>query len=99
MSSPHSKRDNFAVLLSWVDSAANVEGVVAKLLAAARRPFMLGGQPIGLAVSIGIARYPEDGNDAAALLQKAMSQASRQLKQGDLFARPVHAWRASCQRR
>ncbi len=81
--------ENFAVLLSWVDQAANVEGVVAKLLAAARRPFMLAGQPVGLAVSIGIARYPEDGADATGLLHKALSQASQQLKQGDLFARPI----------
>ena len=83
--------ENFAVLLSWVDNVATVEGVVAKLLAAARRPFMIGGQPIGLAVSIGIARYPEDGTDAAGLLHKALTQASHQMKQGDLFARPVQA--------
>ncbi len=82
--------ENFAVLLSWVDIAANVEGVVAKLLASARRPFTLGGQPVGLAVRAGIGRYPEDGNDAATLLQKALIQATRQLNQGDLFARQVH---------
>lgn len=81
--------ENFAVLLSWVDNPANVDGVVAKLLAAARRPFMLSGQPIGLSVSIGIARYPEDGADAAGLLHKALSQATHQMKQGDLFARPL----------
>ncbi len=83
--------ENFAVLLSWVDNAANVEGVVAKLLASARRPFTLAGQPVSLAVRVGIGRYPEDGNDAATLLQKALIQATRQLNQGDLFARQVRA--------
>ncbi len=79
--------ENFAVLLSWVDAASDVEGVVAKLLASAQRPFLVSGQPVGLAVSIGVGRYPEDGQIADVLLHKAMLQASRQVLQGDLFSR------------
>lgn len=80
--------DDFAVLLSWVDEAAHVEGVVAKLLASMRRPFMIGGQPITLAVCIGAARYPEDGSDADSLLDFAALQA--RARRGAGGARPVH---------
>lgn len=82
--------ENFAVLLSWIDSASDVEGVVAKLMASARRPFMISGQPVSLAVSVGVGRYPEDGELADVLLHKAMRQASRHVAQGDLFARSGH---------
>ncbi|WP_418315227.1 diguanylate cyclase domain-containing protein [Piscinibacter sakaiensis] len=83
--------DNFAVLLSWIDSASDVDGVVVKLMASARRPFLISGQPVSLAVRVGVARYPEDGELADVLLSKAMRSAARQVEQGDLFARHAQA--------
>lgn len=63
--------DSFAVLLAWIDAAADVDGVADKLVRAVQRPFNLQGQTAALAVSVGIARYPEQGKDARTLLQVA----------------------------
>lgn len=87
--------ETFGVLLSWVDAASDVEGVVAKLLTSARRPFLISGQPVSLAVSVGVGLYPEDGELSDALLQKAMRQASHQLAQGELFGRSGKAGAAA----
>lgn len=65
----------FAVLLASVEAATDVEVVLAKLIGLARRPLLLAGQPVGLDIRCGIARYPEDGDDAAVLLQHAQRQA------------------------
>ena len=75
-------RDSFAVLLAWIDAAADVDGVAAKLVRAVQRPFSVGGQSAALAVSVGMRRYPEDGKDAQALLQGAVAQAAGQAGQG-----------------
>lgn len=71
-------RDSFAVLLAWIDAAADVDGVAAKLVAAVQRPFSINGQSAALAVSVGVCRYPEDGKDAQSLLQGAVAQAAGQ---------------------
>ena len=63
--------DSFAVLLAWIDAVADVDGVADKLVRAVQRPFNLQGQTAALAVSVGIARYPEQGKDARTLLQVA----------------------------
>jgi diguanylate cyclase (GGDEF)-like protein len=68
--------DSYAVLLASVDAAADVEGVGAKLVAAVQRPFGIGGQPLALAVSLGVARYPDDGKDADGLLRAALADAA-----------------------
>lgn len=74
--------DSFAVLLAWIDAAADVDGVAAKLVSAVQRPFSIGGQSAALAVSVGMRRYPEDGKDAQSLLQGAVAQAAGQAGQG-----------------
>ncbi|HEX9094774.1 MAG TPA: PAS domain S-box protein, partial [Candidatus Dormibacteraeota bacterium] len=62
--------DEFAVLLKNTDpSAASVKA--ARLLEAMDRPFEVGGQSLDVAISIGIAVSPEDGDDPNTLLRRA----------------------------
>ena len=75
-------RDRYAVLLAWVEAPSDVDGVGAKLVSAVQRPFSIGGVPLALAVSLGMARYPEDGRDAESLLEAANAGASAQQGQG-----------------
>jgi diguanylate cyclase (GGDEF)-like protein len=74
--------DRFAVLLAWIDDAADGERVVAKLTASLQRPLNVAGQDVAVAVGAGVARYPGDGRDAGTLLQLAASQASQNNPQG-----------------
>jgi diguanylate cyclase (GGDEF)-like protein len=74
--------DRYAVLLAWIDAPSDVDGVGAKLVSAVQRPFSIGGVPLALAVSLGLARYPEDGKDAEGLLEAANAGASAQQGQG-----------------
>jgi len=67
--------DRFAVLLGHVESLADGETVVAKLVQALHQPFQVAGQSCAIAVAAGMARHPDDGRDAAALLQHATRQA------------------------
>ena len=61
--------DRFAVLLAWIDDAADGERVAAKLSQALQRPLSVAGQDVAVAVSAGVARYPGDGRDADTLLR------------------------------
>lgn len=67
--------DSFAVLLAWIDSPADGPRVAAKLAQALQRPFTVAGQDVAVAVSVGVAQYPEHGKEADALLHLAMAQA------------------------
>lgn len=67
--------DSFAVLLAWIDSPADGPRVAAKLAQALQRPFTVAGQDVAVAVSVGVAQYPEHGKEADALLRLAMAQA------------------------
>ena len=69
--------DTFAVLLAWIDSPQDGERVAAKLAQSLARPFSVAGRQQGLAVSAGLASYPEQGKDAEALLRRALSQAAQ----------------------
>ena len=68
--------DAFAVLLAWIDSPQDGERVAAKLAQALARPFTVAGREQGLGVATGLARYPEHGTDAEALLRRALAQAA-----------------------
>ena len=68
--------DSFAVLLAWIDEAANADRVVLKLSQALQRPFTVAGQDVAIAVSFGVAQYPLHGKDADALLRRALGLAS-----------------------
>jgi len=81
--------DRFAVLLAWIDDAADGQRVVAKLTQSLRRPLSVAGQEVTVTVAAGVARYPGDGRDADTLLRLAVSQASQIEAQGrsGLFGR------------
>lgn len=74
--------DRFAVLLAWIDDAADGERVVGKLSESLQRPLSVAGQDLAVAVGAGVARYPGDGRDADTLLRLAGSQASQNNAQG-----------------
>jgi diguanylate cyclase (GGDEF)-like protein len=63
--------DEFAVLLHRVESAEGAVKVANKLQAALEQPFVLDGLSLDVEASIGVALYPEHGNDPEELLQHA----------------------------
>ncbi len=63
--------DEFILILEDVDSLEDAEVVAEKMLRALSREFIIGDQSFYISGSIGIALYPEDGDDVDQLLQKA----------------------------
>lgn len=74
--------DAFAALLAWIDAPAAAERVAAKLTQALTRALRVGAQETSVAVSIGVAHYPDHGRNAQALLQQAFAQAAGQAALG-----------------
>jgi diguanylate cyclase (GGDEF)-like protein len=63
--------DEFAVLLPRIETAEGAIAVANKLQAALAQPFPLEGLTLDVEASIGLAIYPEHGNDPDELLQHA----------------------------
>jgi len=63
--------DEFTVILEDVESAAQVQEVAKKLLRAFAEPMSFSGRDLFVTLSIGIALYPENGDDADSLLKHA----------------------------
>jgi diguanylate cyclase (GGDEF)-like protein len=63
--------DEFTVLVPQLRQAENALGVAHRIHELMRRPFVLDGREIVVTTSIGIALFPEDGEDTAALLKHA----------------------------
>jgi diguanylate cyclase (GGDEF)-like protein len=74
--------DAFVVLLAWIDSPADGERVTAKLALSLRQPFSVAGSDVAVAVSAGLALYPEHGKSADALLRRAVGQAAHEASMG-----------------
>lgn len=74
--------DTFAVLLAWVDAAADGDRVGQKLVAGLQRPFTIAGQDVAVSVRVGVARYPEHGKEAQPLLGRALDAAGAARTQG-----------------
>jgi diguanylate cyclase (GGDEF)-like protein len=73
--------DEFAVLLPHTDAARASLAAQDILDAVRERTFEIGGAPLGITASVGIALYPEHGENAAELLSRAdvaMYQAKEQ---------------------
>jgi GGDEF domain-containing protein len=68
--------DAFAVLLGSILAPADADRVAAKLLAALVAPFTVGAAERSIAVALGVAHYPLDGQDAERLLRRALSLAA-----------------------
>jgi diguanylate cyclase (GGDEF)-like protein len=69
--------DAFAVLLAWIDAPQDGERVSSKLAQSLAQPYRVAGRTQTLAVSAGLASYPEHGKDADSLLRRAMGQAAQ----------------------
>jgi len=63
--------EEFLVLLPEIASGADAADVAGKLLAALSAPARVAGQRLDLSASIGVAVYPEDGEDATVLIDRA----------------------------
>ncbi len=63
--------DEFVVTLDRVEDASEVTAVAQKLLDVFDEPFVVADNELHLGASIGIAMFPEDGNDMATLLKNA----------------------------
>ncbi|HET7776486.1 MAG TPA: EAL domain-containing protein, partial [Azospira sp.] len=63
--------DEFVILLSSITSPQDAARVAEKLLSTLTRPYQLAGHELVITASIGIAVYPEDGEDFQTLLKNA----------------------------
>lgn len=68
--------DTYAVLLAHIEAADDGGRVAAKLAHALRQSFNVAGRRQTLAVSAGLASYPEHGKAAEGLLRRALGQAA-----------------------
>jgi diguanylate cyclase (GGDEF)-like protein len=74
--------DRFAVLLSRLLAAADADRVAAKLRDALLAPVPVAGQPVAVAVAVGIAQAGDDGEQPDPLLACAARRAAGQPAQG-----------------
>jgi diguanylate cyclase (GGDEF)-like protein len=63
--------DEFGILLPNVSSVADATEVARRILEAIRKPIDLDGEPAHVGASIGVAVFPEHGDDLEVLLQQA----------------------------
>jgi diguanylate cyclase (GGDEF)-like protein/PAS domain S-box-containing protein len=80
--------DEFVVLLSHVEEAGDAGDVAAHLLETLCAPYLLGPHQAEISASIGIACFPQDGADEAALMRNAdaaMYQAKQQGRNRVMF--------------
>ena len=68
--------DAFAVLLAWIDAPGDAPRVASKLAQSIQMPFKVTGTDRAVAVSVGLASYPEHGRDADTLMRRAIGQAA-----------------------
>jgi diguanylate cyclase (GGDEF)-like protein len=68
--------DAFAVLLAWIDAPEHAVQVASKLALSLSQPFSVAGRQMSVAVSVGLAAYPDQGKDAGTLLRRALGQAA-----------------------
>lgn len=84
--------DEFVILIEGADEALEIRHIADKLLHAFATPFRLGTQDFLVTPSIGISRYPDDGQDGETLLQNAdtaMYEAKRQGRNGIAYYAPA----------
>ncbi|MGE5468346.1 MAG: diguanylate cyclase domain-containing protein [Ignavibacteria bacterium] len=63
--------DEFVLVLEELNSASGIPAIVAKIIEAVGRPMEVEGQELRTATSIGVAFYPDDGEDPDELVKRA----------------------------
>ncbi len=63
--------DEFVILLPRISHREDAALVARKLISALQAPMLIEGHELSISVSIGIALYPDDGEDASSLLKHA----------------------------
>jgi diguanylate cyclase (GGDEF)-like protein len=63
--------DEFIVLLTELHNGADAQQVADKIMKAIAAPFIVNGDPLDVAASIGVAVYPDDDEDIDTLIEKA----------------------------
>ena len=63
--------DEFLILLSEIDHPEDAENIGQKIVASIAEPHFVSGHELQLTASVGIALYPEDGQDAQSLIMRA----------------------------
>lgn len=63
--------DEFLVLLSELDHPEDAEAIAQKIVTSVAEPHQISGHELQLTASVGIALYPEDGQDAQSLIMRA----------------------------
>ena len=74
--------DEFLVLLSEVAHASDAGAIASKMLVSLAEPGDVRGEVVRLSASVGIAIYPEDGKDAATLIERADTAMYRAKRRG-----------------
>ena len=74
--------DEFLFVVSELDDAESAALVAGKILAELEAPFSISGHDLHLTASIGVAMFPQDGSEAAALIRDADTALHRAKKQG-----------------
>jgi len=74
--------DEFTVVIKDIDSPEMVSQVVDRLISSMAQPFVIDGREIFVTVSIGVACYPNDGNDVYSLLKSADTALYRAKERG-----------------
>jgi diguanylate cyclase (GGDEF)-like protein len=69
--------DAFVLILPGLHHAEDTTRIAEKVLRALRKPFPVAARAVSLTASVGIAVFPEDGEDAPALLASAEQSARR----------------------
>src|SRR5688572_939199 len=63
--------DEFLILLSELDHPQDAEAIAQKIVDSIAEPHLIAGHELQLTASVGIALYPEDGQDAQSLIMRA----------------------------
>jgi diguanylate cyclase (GGDEF)-like protein/PAS domain S-box-containing protein len=63
--------DEFLILLSEVDQPEDAAVIAEKIVSSIAEPHLIAGHELTLTASVGIALYPEDGQDAQSLIMRA----------------------------
>jgi diguanylate cyclase (GGDEF)-like protein/PAS domain S-box-containing protein len=73
--------DEFILLLLGIEEPQHTDRVAQRIMQALREPFALNGREVRITASIGVALYPDDGEDVETLIKRAdvaMCQAKEQ---------------------